>query len=190
MIKLNLIKLYCFLFISSTIIFSQFANSQNLPEVMENQCRSEAKEIALKSYESCLSVKKTEQIENLRKEYQAKLLEIKNEYDQKIKELSTSNSSSESETQKSKPIQNLKQKSAPKKINSSSTAYQTEPTIKLKKAKPISKSRKKSVKIEPVVTQIETTPLIQEDEMTARAEEELNLVTGEVEKLEVQEMGE
>lgn len=153
------------LLIPTIIFLTLSANSQNLPKVMENQCRNEAKEIALKSYESCISVKKTEQIDHLRKEYQAKLLEIKNEYDQKIKDLATT-----------------------KKVNPPATLHQTEPTIKLKKAKSVSKNKKRPTKNEPLITETEPMPSTQTDTITARVEDELNAVTGEVEKLEVQDV--
>lgn len=163
--------------------------SQQLPEVMENQCRVEAKEIALKAYDSCVTLKKSEHIENLRNEYQAKLLELKNEYDQKIKELVTTDES----TLPSKPAQSLTkptQTKTSKQSKKTTSINQTEPTIVLKKAKPISKSKSKAVKNNPPITEVVTTQIQKEDVLTARTEEELNSATGEFEKLEdVQEVG-
>ena len=183
------------------LLLSVTGFSQNLPEAMENQCRSEAKEIALKSYESCISVKKTEQIENLRKEYQARLIELKNEYDQKIKDLATATESTEPVSQKSQPTpplktkssQNAKSKSMTKKGNSSASLNQTEPTIKLKKAKPVAKTKKRALPAETALSadiESQQAQWIQEEVMTAKAvaEEEMNSVTGETEKLEVQDV--
>lgn len=53
----------------------------------ENQCRLEAKEVALKSYSSCVSAQKAKHLAALRKDYQARMNELKNEFDSKIKEL-------------------------------------------------------------------------------------------------------
>lgn len=153
-----------------TLLFSVSSFAQNqtvLPEFMENQCRTEAKEIALKAYQSCVSVKKTEQIETLRKEYQARLLELKNEYDQKIKDLA--------------PAQTAKA-TAKKPVTQNQQDMQ--PTIKLKKAKTVGKKASKS---QAIVTAPQQTLTPQEEVMTARLQDELNAVTGEMEKLEVQE---
>lgn len=164
-----------------TLLFSVSGFAQNqtvLPEFMENQCRTEAKEIALKSYQSCVSVKKTEQIETLRKEYQARLLELKNEYDQKIKDLA--------------PAAAQTSKASPKKAVTQSQ-QDMQPTIKLKKAKTAGKKASKAQQAVVVApqplpqTQLQQTLTPQEEAMTARLQEEMNTVTGEMEKLEVQE---
>jgi hypothetical protein len=62
------------------------ANSSFASEI-ENQCRAAAKVIALQSYETCLTEKKSQQVELLKQEYQEKALELKDEYESKIKDL-------------------------------------------------------------------------------------------------------
>ncbi len=148
-------KLLMMIFATSIVFASQ---ESSLPVAMENQCRMEAKEIALKSYQSCVSTKKAEQLNLLRKEYQARMNDLKNEYDQKIKTLVA------------KPESNTKIK--PK--NSI-----TEPTVTLKKA-----SKKKSKKI-----QVQDPTLITETEFVESQNMaiESNEVTGEVEKLEMED---
>jgi len=147
-------------------LFSTIAFAGNEPTTgtllptMENQCRMEAKEIALKSYQSCVSTKKAEQLNLLRKEYQVRMNDLKNEYDQKIKSLVA------------KPEPRLKAK--PTLKNSI-----TEPTVTLKKA-----SKKKSKK-----TQEQDPTLMTESEFieSQNLAVESNDVTGEIEKLEMED---
>lgn len=149
---------FLFVLLTSSVVFA--ANESPLPVAMENQCRMEAKEIALKSYQSCVSTKKAEQLNLLRKEYQARMNDLKNEYDQKIKSLVA------------KPESAAKGKSNLK--NSI-----TEPTVTLKKA-----SKKKSKKAEvPGPALITETEFVESQSLAIEA----NDVTGEVEKLEMED---
>lgn len=148
-------KFLMIIFASSITFASQ---ESSLPAAMENQCRFEAKEIALKSYQSCVSTKKAEQLNLLRKEYQARMNDLKNEYDQKIKSL-VAKSESTTMTKTKNSI--------------------TEPTVTLKKA-----SKKKSKKV-----QVQDPTLITETEFveSQNLAIESNDVTGEVEKLEMED---
>ncbi len=138
--------------------FALASQESPLPAALENQCRMDAKEIALKSYQSCVSTKKTEQVNLLRKEYQVRMNDLKNEYDQKIKSLVAKPES----TTKPKPKNSI-----------------TEPTVTLKKA-----SKKKSNK-----AQVQDSNLITESEFieSQNLAIESNEVTGEVEKLEMED---
>src|SRR5690606_19708490 len=51
----------------------------------ELSCKAEAKEVALLTYKNCVTTAKQEQIDSLRKEYQEKLSELKEHYNQEIK---------------------------------------------------------------------------------------------------------
>ena len=72
----------------STTVFSLSLMAQEMSS-SDNQCRIQAKEIALKTYQSCVTDAKTARIEELKKEYQEKLSELKKQYEAQIKELKT-----------------------------------------------------------------------------------------------------
>jgi hypothetical protein len=73
---------YSFLFFF-ILIWNLSASSSEI----ENQCLVEAKAVALKTYDVCLSAKKSEKIEQLKKEYQSRALQLKNEYENRINSL-------------------------------------------------------------------------------------------------------
>jgi hypothetical protein len=73
---------YSFLFFF-ILIWNLSASSSEI----ENQCLVEAKAVALKTYDVCLSAKKSEKIEQLKKEYQSRALQLKNEYENQINRL-------------------------------------------------------------------------------------------------------
>lgn len=54
---------------------------------IETSCRSKAKEIAAETYRSCVSDQKNAQIEQIKKEYQAKLQALKAHYESEIKKM-------------------------------------------------------------------------------------------------------
>lgn len=51
----------------------------------ELQCKAQAKELALQTYQTCVTENRQAQIESVRKEYQQKLLELKEHYNQELK---------------------------------------------------------------------------------------------------------
>lgn len=55
---------------------------------IENSCRIKAKEVAAEQYRGCVSEQKNSQIEQIKKEYQAKLQILKNHYEGELKKMS------------------------------------------------------------------------------------------------------
>ena len=165
---MKIIKLHLLSFLSFATLSSISYSSE-----IENQCLSEAKIIALKSYESCVTGKKAEQVEALKQEYQERALQLKSEYENKIKNLNeipeaspvTSESTNELQ-QHTEPTVTLKpaSKAISKKTNSSTPKKST------KAKKEIIKSNLKSA-------QLKSPKIIQKAE--------LNEITGESENLEM-----
>jgi len=54
----------------------------------ELTCRSQAKEIALQTYQTCITTARQQRIDEIRKEYQAKLTDLKSHYDSELKKVS------------------------------------------------------------------------------------------------------
>ena len=54
---------------------------------IENSCRIKAKEIAAEAYRGCVSEQKNSQIDQIKKEYQAKLNILKNHYEAELKKM-------------------------------------------------------------------------------------------------------
>jgi septal ring factor EnvC (AmiA/AmiB activator) len=59
-------------------------------ENIDSQCRVQAKEAAITTYQSCVKEARTVKIDEIRKEYQEKLTELKSYYDGELKKLSSS----------------------------------------------------------------------------------------------------
>ena len=97
-----------------TLSFTSFAQAPS--SSAELTCRSEAKEIAVQTYQSCVTTARQKRIEEIRKEYQAKLGELKSHYDSELKKLSPSQAAAASQ---SKKVATKQKKS---KENSSSSA--------------------------------------------------------------------
>lgn len=55
---------------------------------IEFMCKAKAKEIAAETYRGCVTENKQAQVERIRKEYQTKLAELKNQYNSELKQLS------------------------------------------------------------------------------------------------------
>lgn len=62
---------------------------------MELTCRSQAKELAVQTYQNCVTEARTQRIKEIRKEYQTKLTELKSTYDQELKSLAGADSQNE-----------------------------------------------------------------------------------------------
>ncbi len=50
-------------------------------------CRSQAKEIAVQTYQTCVTTARQQRVDEIRKEYQAKLTDLKSHYDSELKKL-------------------------------------------------------------------------------------------------------
>lgn len=57
-------------------------------ESIDSECRVQAKETAITTYQSCVKESRTQKIEEIRKEYQSKLQELKSFYDGEMKKMS------------------------------------------------------------------------------------------------------
>ncbi|MBL7543557.1 MAG: hypothetical protein JNL11_07050 [Bdellovibrionaceae bacterium] len=74
-----------FLIISlvSTIAFAS-------TEAIDSECRIQAKEKAITTYQSCVKEARSQKIDEIRKDYQTKLQELKSYYDTEMKKMSSS----------------------------------------------------------------------------------------------------
>ncbi len=68
------------------LLFALSLQAQDMSS-MDVQCRAEAKEIALKSYQACVATAKAARLDQIRREYQQKLTEIKKQYEAQLQEL-------------------------------------------------------------------------------------------------------
>lgn len=84
------------------------AHSQEQQSTIELMCRNQAKEIAAETYKNCVTENKQQQIEQIRKEYQAKLSDLKNHYDQELKKISPKKTSTS--TKKDTPTKKITSK--------------------------------------------------------------------------------
>lgn len=78
--------------VTTTLIalFSSTGFAQEMSSA-DNQCRAQAKEIAVQTYQTCISDSKTAKIEQIKQEYQAKIEELKKYYEAQILDLQTAN---------------------------------------------------------------------------------------------------
>lgn len=65
--------------------YSVQSYAQNSFELM---CRNKAKEVAAETYKDCVTENRQSQVEQIRKEYQEKLGQLKNHYDGELKKVS------------------------------------------------------------------------------------------------------
>lgn len=73
--------------LSLLLSLTSFAQEMSSPD---NQCRIQAKEIALKTYQSCITDNRSAKIEQIRQEYSQKIADLKKQYEAQILELKTS----------------------------------------------------------------------------------------------------
>lgn len=71
-----------------TLCFGFSALSIASIEQIDSECKIQAKELAVQSYQSCVKENRNVKIEQIRKEYQEKLTELKSYYDSELKKLS------------------------------------------------------------------------------------------------------
>jgi hypothetical protein len=70
------------------LAFASQASAAAGANSIEFMCKAKAKEIAAETYKGCVVENKQAQVERIRKEYQAKLAELKNQYNSELKQLS------------------------------------------------------------------------------------------------------
>lgn len=68
----------------ASLIAANFAMAQTSAEVT---CRAQAKELAVQAYSSCITTARTNQVEEIRKNYQQELADLKKKYDQELKKM-------------------------------------------------------------------------------------------------------
>lgn len=78
-------------------------------ETIDSECRIQAKETAINTYQTCVKESRTQKIEEIRKEYQGKLQDLKLYYDTELKKMSSIQKPTEEKAEpvKSEPMMNL-----------------------------------------------------------------------------------
>jgi Skp family chaperone for outer membrane proteins len=113
------------LFALSVKVIQSFAQSNNF-DVM---CRAKAKEVANQNYRNCMFENRTTELEKLKKDFQAKMKKLKDDYEKEVARIGGKISKPKKSKQASSELAEAKQKSsATVDIEASS-----EPTITLKK---------------------------------------------------------
>ncbi len=87
--------IYIIYIIGFILVFKVKAFGQTAYEL---QCKAQAKEIALQTYQTCVTENRQAQIESVRKEYQQKLTELKEHYNRELKKAGGKETSAESES--------------------------------------------------------------------------------------------
>lgn len=117
--------------------------AQTSAEVM---CRNKAKEIAAETYQTCVTEAKQGQIEQIRKEYQQRLNDLKNHYDKELKKVSGKTKKVDSVA----PVMTEEMNSSDSNLSASdlnpapqkpTVTSSTAPTIKLRPKKRLSGAR-------------------------------------------------
>ncbi len=70
----------------SVIFFSGYAFAQGQSSA-EVTCRAQAKEAAVQTYSSCITTARTNQVDEIRKNYQKELADLKMKYDAELKKM-------------------------------------------------------------------------------------------------------
>lgn len=70
----------------SVIFFSGYAFAQGQSSA-EVTCRAQAKEAAVQTYSSCITMARTNQVDEIRKNYQKELADLKMKYDAELKKM-------------------------------------------------------------------------------------------------------
>ena len=82
-----MVKMFMF-----SICLSFLAGAQ---DNLDSECRVQAKEAAINTYQSCVKEVRSQKIDEIRKEYQEKLTELKSHYDKELKKIVPSKNSEE-----------------------------------------------------------------------------------------------
>jgi hypothetical protein len=115
----------------TVILCGAIASAQEMSMIrtsgeIEASCRIKAKEIAAETYRGCVTDQKNSQIEQIKKEYAAKLQALKAHYDQELKKMSGSKakveegSSEQAPVEKSEKTDSVSNKPASKKQKNAS----------------------------------------------------------------------
>jgi hypothetical protein len=72
-----------------TLFVGSFATAQTTTST-DITCRTKAKDVAAQAYAACMGSSQTSQLEQVRKEYQKQLAELKSHYDQELKKIGAS----------------------------------------------------------------------------------------------------
>ncbi len=91
--------------LSMLLSLTSFAQEMSSPD---NQCRIQAKEIALKTYQSCMTNTRSAKIEQIRQEYSQKIADLKKQYEAQILELKTSTAEARKAVETSKKLEAAK----------------------------------------------------------------------------------
>jgi hypothetical protein len=94
-VKLSIFSHATAVALSSFLFSTSFAQQMSAPPAaVDNQCRVQAKEIAIQTYQTCVSETRAAKVEQIRKEYQEKIIELKKQYESEIQELKAMSASS------------------------------------------------------------------------------------------------
>ena len=137
---------------------SSMALAQNEPPEYELLCRIKAKELAADMYRGCITTSRTQQIDQLKKEYQDKLRAMKSDYESQIKKLTGAKATSQLPAKKKLPGKMAKLKPEPKAIAARPDGLMDEMTVETKAA-PIPTGDESMLDI-PEPTPIEDVPTI------------------------------
>lgn len=77
---------------------------------IDSECRVQAKESAITAYQSCVKENRAQKIEEIRKEYQSKLQELKSYYDGEMKKMSLTQKAQLDEKATTEPTITVKKK--------------------------------------------------------------------------------
>ncbi|MFN7728324.1 MAG: hypothetical protein ACK5P7_04135 [Bdellovibrio sp.] len=113
---------------------SSIALAQSGPPEYELLCRIKAKELAVDMYRGCITTSRTQQIDQLKKEYQDKLRAMKSDYESQIKKLTGTKASSQLPSKKKLSSKVAKLKPEPKAIAPRPDGLMEEMTIETKSA--------------------------------------------------------
>lgn len=120
-----------------TLAFTSFAQSS-----AEVTCRNRAKEIAAETYQSCVTQAKQGQIEQIRKEYQQRLNDLKSHYDKELKKVSGKTKKSDTAaTTTAEAIQSSDAQLTASELNVNEKPTYNGPSIKIRPKKRVSGAR-------------------------------------------------
>jgi Skp family chaperone for outer membrane proteins len=101
-------KLFFLVISLSSVAFSQ--------DALDSECRVQAKEAAVTTYQSCVKEARSIKIDEIRKEYQEKLTELKSHYDSELKKLAPSKTAEVNSEEPQATVQLKKKTKKSKKI--------------------------------------------------------------------------
>lgn len=138
-------------------------------ENIETSCRVQAKEIAVQTYQSCVTQARTQRIQEIRKEYQSRLSDLKSHYDRELKSLAGTlpkTSSTNSARVNQSPLPTVKLKGKSKAAQKGTLPEKLIPS----KTLPIQQSRVATPVVMPPVTSAPQTPISQDSNETAESD--------------------